>query len=166
MRAFGFLVALAVAGCGGGEYHLRSAYGGGSGLPVVAMEPAGITVVPPSRGRTLGLAVRTFVPGADGWAEIAGARCRVTAGEFLVADLVTPARLTLPDLGPDAPPLRADCSTGTAQGTDVVMPAFGWPESGPQAAERVWWGGGWWYGGMKTGPLHYPDLAVGLRPTS
>lgn len=165
MRAIGILLALVVAGCGGGEYQMRSAYGGGGGLPVVAMRPAGVTVVPPGRGRTLALAVRSFTPAADGWAEVAGARCRVAAGELLVADLLTPARLTLPDLGPDAPRIEAKCSTGDAAGVDVVDPIFSWPEGGPSPATRVWWGGGWWFGGEKTGPVRYPDLAVALRPT-
>jgi hypothetical protein len=164
MRAIGILLVLAVAGCGGGEYQMRKAYGGGAGLPQVALQPAGVTIVPPTRGRTLAVAVRTFTPAGEGWAELAGVRCRVAAGTFLVADVMTPTRVTLPDLGPDAPPLQAQCSTGSMEGVDTVAPVFGWRETGPNAAEKVWWGGGWWYGGEKTGPVHYPDLAVAMRP--
>ena len=114
----------------------------------------------------MALAVRAFVPAADadGWNEIEGARCRVTGGDFFSADVVTPARLTVQDLGPDAPPLRADCSSGTLTGSAAVGPAFGWPVEGrPGAVHRIWWGGGWWWGFQKTGPMRYPDLAVALR---
>jgi hypothetical protein len=166
MRGIGVaLVALALAGCGGGAYDWRSVAGGGAGLPQVAMAPTGETVVPPGRGAREALAVRTFTATPDGWAEVAGATCVVTAAPFLRATLVTPARLVLPDLGPDAPSLRAECETPTAWGSDTVAPVFAWPVEGrPQPAERAWWGGGWWWGFQKTGPLAYPDLAIGLVP--
>lgn len=160
------LAALALAGCGGGAYDWRSVAGGGAGLPQVAMAPSGETVVPPGRGARRAVAVRTFVgaPGGD-WTEVKGATCTVTAEPFLKATLVTPARLVLPDLGPDAPSLRAECATPTQWGSDVVAPVFHWPAEGrPNGLERAWWGGGWWWGYQKTGPLTYPDIAVGLVP--
>jgi hypothetical protein len=164
MRAIGIVLALALAGCGGGAYDWRKVEGGGAGLPEVAMRPSGAVVVPPGRGVREGLAVRAFLPGAEGWTEVAGARCSITGGDFFRAELVTPARLTLPDLGPDAPALRADCASGAARGAAVVEPAFGWPAEGrPAAIHRAWWGGGWWWGFQKTGPMRYPDLAVGMR---
>ena len=93
-----------------------------------------------------------------------GARCRVTGAPYFGATVVTPVRLTLPDLGPDAPVLRADCEQGTLRGAAEVAPAFSWPEEGrPSAPQRIWWGGGWWWGFQKTGPMRYPDLAVALR---
>ncbi len=164
MRAIGIsfgLALLALAGCGGE----RGAAGGGAGLPQVAMRNSNETVVPPGRGvRQMGLALRTFVPAGEGWNEIVGSRCQVTAGDLLRADVVTPVRLTLPDLGPDAPPLRADCTSGTLKGAAAVAPAFGWPAEGrPSAAHRIWWGAGWWWGFEKTGPMSYPDLAVAMR---
>ena len=130
----------------------------------MAMQPSGGTIVPPGRGR-LALAVRTFVPLAEGgWEEVAGARCRVTGGAFFRADVVTPVRLVVPDLGPDAPPLAAECATATLRGSDAVPPVFSWPmDRWPSAAARVWWGGGWWSGSGKSGPMRYPDLAVALR---
>ena len=170
MRAIGLgLVALALAGCGGGAYDWRAAAGGGAGLPQVAMAPTGETVVPPGRGAKRALAVRTFVaaPGGEngGWTEVEGARCTVTAGDFLDTTVATPTRILLPDLGPDAPPLRAECETATSWGSDTVAPVFGWPVEGrPNSVARMWWGGGWWWGYQKTGPLHYPDLAIGLVP--
>jgi hypothetical protein len=162
MRGIWIGLALAVAGCGGGAYDWRNVSGGGAGLPEVAMRATGEEVVPPGRGAQKGLAVRTFVAAGEGWNEVTGARCVVT-GTGLRADLVTPARLTVPDLGPDAPVLQAECTTATQWGRDAVAPVFGWPTEGrPQPAERAWWGGGWWWGYQRTGPLSYPDIAVGL----
>jgi hypothetical protein len=158
------VLVLTLTGCGGGGYQWVGAQGGGRGLPEVAMRATGSVVVPPGRDTPAALAVRAFVPGPDGWQQVAGARCRVTGADYFVADLVTPARLVLPDLGPDAPMLRADCTQGTARGSAVVAPVFPWPPEGhASAAQRVWWGGGWWYGFQKSGPMHYPDLAVGMR---
>jgi hypothetical protein len=165
MGRIGILVAaLALAGCGGGAYDWRDVRGGGSGLPQVSMSPSGEQVVPPGRGSLEGLAVRSFVPGPEGWNEVSGARCTIKGADLLTATLVTPARLTLPDLGPDAPVLVAACEAGERRGTAAVAPDFSWPVEGrPQPTERAWWGGGWWWGYQKTGPLRYPDLAVGLR---
>jgi hypothetical protein len=165
MRGIGIVLALGLAGCGGiTDYPWEGPTGGGKGLPVVAMQSSRDVVVPPGRGKPLALAVRAFVPGAEGWQEVTGARCRVTGGEFFGAELVAPARLVVPDLGPDAPVLRAECTGAGTAGAAAVAPAFGWPEEGrPAAVHRIWWGGGWWRGFQKTGPMRYPDLAVGMR---
>jgi hypothetical protein len=165
MRWAGLAALAALAGCAGIDDRVR---GGGGGLPEVTMNPRTVFVVPPGRWRT-GLALRTFVPGADGsWQEVVGARCRVVGGEYYRAEVVTPVRIVLPDLGPDAPPLTATCSTlaagGTISGTATVAPVYGWPEEGrPDAVRRAAWGGGWWWGYQKTGPMAYPDLAVAMR---
>ncbi len=158
MRRIGITLVLLLAGC-------AAARGGGGGLPEVAMRPSSEVVVPPGRGQSnLALAVRSFVPAGEGWNEVTGARCQVTGGAYFRADVVTPARLTLPDLGPDAPPLQADCTSGALHGAAAVAPAFSWPEEGrPWGGERIWWGQGWWWGFQKTGPMRYPDLAVALR---
>jgi hypothetical protein len=158
------VAAVALAGCAGGEYD--GIYGSGAGLPPVMARNNTDEVVPPGRGR-LGLAVRTFVAdtgASSGWQEVTGARCRVTGGHYFQADLVTPARLVVPDLGPDATPLVADCTSGVRHGRAAVLPAYGWRNlEQPSAGNRVWWGGGWWWGMQKTGPMRYPDLAVSLR---
>ena len=158
-------LALVLAGCGGGAgYQWGAPQGGGRDLPAARMSNSQSVVVPPGRDGDRALALRSFVPGPDGWQEIDGARCRVTGGDYLSADVVTPVRLVLPDLGPDAPPLRADCETGTARGAAVVEPFFPWPpETRPSPPQRIWWGGGWWWGFQKSGPMRYPDLAVGMR---
>lgn len=168
MRGIGIgaaAVALALAGCGGGAYDWRSVAGGGGGLPEVAMAPSAEVVVPPGRGVREGLALRTFVASGEGWDEVTGAICTVTAAPYFRTRVATPVRIVLPDLGPDAPPVRADCETPTSWGSDTVAPAYGWPaDRRPQPAARAWWGGGWWWGYEKSGPLRYPDLAVALVP--
>lgn len=128
------------------------------------MSASQTVVVPPGRDGARALALRTFVPGTDGWQEVSGARCRVTGGDYFRAQVVTPVRLVLPDLGPDAPVLRAECESGIARGAAAVAPDFPWPaETLASPAQRAWWGGGWWWGFQKSGPMRYPDLAVALR---
>ena len=158
---FGVLGLLALAACG--DTGIRGS-GSGTDLPLVEMKPNAAQIVPPGRWKT-DLAVRAFVPDAEGgWVEMPGSRCRVSGGDYFTADLVTPARLVLPDLGPDAPQLVANCTNGQLAGQAVVQPAYGWPEEGrPSGVRRAGWGGGWWWGYEKTGPLVYPDLAVALR---
>ena len=164
MRAIGMVLALALAGCSNGMYQLPAVQGGGRGLPEVSMRASRDVVVPPGRGQIKTLAVRTFVPAEDdGWAEVTGARCHVRGGEFFTATVVTPVRLRLPDLGPDAPVLAADCESGALRGTAAVAPGFSWPDGRPAAPTRAWWGGGWWWGFEKTGFMAYPDIAVALR---
>jgi hypothetical protein len=166
MRLAGAALLVALAGCAGYDDRLRGNAGGlgGDGLPEVTMRANTDEVVPPGRWRT-GLALRTFVPDAGGgWQEVAGARCRVTGGDYFRADVLTPVRLVLPDVGPDAPPLTASCGNGALSGTATVLPSYGWPVEGrPDAVRRAAWGGGWWWGFQKTGPMAYPDLAVALR---
>ena len=162
MRRAALLLALALAGCGGGVYQWGPA-GGGRGLPEVAMASDPAWIVPPGRSRAA-LAVRTFVPAEGGWAEVTGARCEVRGAPFFHAAVTTPARLILPDLGPDAPALVAVCGTGALEGRDAVPPVYAWPAEGRASAPaRAWWGGGWWRGFETTGPMRYPDLAVALR---
>ena len=166
MRAISMGLALMLAGCAGEAYDWREMEGGGAGLPVAAMRASSEVVVPPTRGPREALAVRTFVPGsgAGGWDEVAGVTCRVEGAPYFGATVVTPVRLTLPDLGPDAPVLAADCESGTLRGTGGVSPSFSWPEEGrPSAPTRFWWGAGWWWGYEKTGYMSYPDIAVALR---
>ena len=161
----GLTLAMALAGCGGGGYPLGSPHGGGGGLPAVRLSDSHLTVVPPGRDAEAALALRSFVASPDGWQEVTGATCTVTGGDYFQSRVTTPVRLVLPDLGPDAPPLRADCETATARGAAIVAPYFPWPPdtlASPPA--RASWGGGWWYGFQRSGPMRYPDLAVGLRP--
>jgi hypothetical protein len=167
MRRIGLAagLALALAGCGGGSgYQWGAPHGGGRGLPEVRMSASQAVVVPPGRDGDEALALRAFVPGPDGWQEAAGAQCSVTGGAYFRTRVVTPVRLVLPDLGPDAPVLSAECEAGTARGRAAVAPHYPWPaETRASPLARAWWGGGWWYGFQESGPMRYPDLAVGMR---
>lgn len=158
--------ALALAGCAEGELvgYGPAVVGGGRGLPVTRAEARPDLMTPPGR-RDLALAVRSFAAGPDGAQdEIAGATCRISAGAFSAA-LVTPGRLIIPDLGPDAPAIRADCDLGDLRGAGAVAPVFSWSRGGGNPPQRVAWGLGWTYGYEAMGPTGYPNLGVVLsRP--
>ncbi len=157
MKAIGIVsVLFALAGCAGGNPLVDD------GLPEVQMRNTTGDVVAPAR-KYLAVPARSFQAGADGtWLEVTGAQCSVTSGVYQ-ATLTTPARLVLPDLGPDAQPITAACSTGTLSGRDQVAPEYPWPAEGEaSAASRVSYGRGWWYGYEKSGPMKYPDIAVAL----
>ncbi len=144
MRAIWIVAALGLAGCAGEAYDWHAVEGGGAGLPVAAMRESSEVMVPPTRGPFEALAVRAFVPGAGpgGWDEVLGASCAVTGAPYFSATVVTPVRLTLPDLGPDAPVLRADCTQGPLRGEASVAPSFSWPAEGrPSAPQRILVGG-------------------------
>lgn len=157
--AIALALILPLAACAGGVS------GGGSGLPETQMTQATGDIVPPARGY-LGVPVRSFVSdpeAASGWLEVSGARCAMSAGAYR-ASLVTPGRLVLPDLGPDAPDIRADCALGEASGSVLARADYSWPTGErPSAPTRTWYGAGWWFGYEKTGPVGYPDISVGLR---
>lgn len=152
---------LALAACAGNDLagFGPTVVGGGRGLPVTRAEARPDLMTPPGR-REVALAVRSFAAQPDGApVEIAGASCRITAGAFSAA-LVTPGRLVIPDLGPDAPAVRADCAAGELRGAGAVAPSFAWAASGGNPPERVLWGLGWTYGYEKQGPMGYPNLGV------
>lgn len=153
---------LALAGCGFGPGGATT--GGGRGLPEVRAMATDVKRLPPGRGPT-GVAVRSFAPGPDGdLVEVAGATC-VFSADVYRAEIVTPARVILPDLGADAPDVRADCRLGDGlAGAVIGEPQFGWDRTGGSQAERVFWRGGQWWGGSEDGPMRYPDLVVPLRP--
>jgi hypothetical protein len=163
MRAFLLAASLAVAGCAQGDLagFGPEVRGGGGGLPATRAQARSDAMTPPGR-RELGLAVRAFAAETDGTrVEIRGATCRITAGA-LTATLTTPGRLVLPDLGPDAPAVRADCVAGTLEGAAAAAPVFAWAGGGGAPPQRVLWGMGWTYGFEAMGPVSYPNLSVAL----
>lgn len=158
---------LALAGCAGGDIagYSTGVGGGGRGLPTTMAFASPDSLEPPGRGMTA-LAVRTYVLDAEGQSvEVSGASCEVT-GDGFDATLTTPGRLVLPDLGPDAPALQAECRSGALAGVAAVAPFFAWAESGGNAAQRMAWGLGWTYGYAKVGPMRYPDLRIGMVRTA
>ncbi len=162
----GFTLAacLALAGCAGGDLagFGPAVRGGGGGLPPTRAEARPDLMTPPGR-RELGFALRTFVEAVDGSLdEVQGATCTISGGAF-EARVVTPARVIVPDLGPDAPVLRADCASGQLLGAAAMPPGFAWARSGGSPPERALWGLGWTFGYEKVGPMGYPNLPVILR---
>jgi hypothetical protein len=165
LRGIALLLAagLALGGCaaGGVAGYAPGIVGGGGGLPATRAVGRSDQVTPPGR-RDLGLAVRAVAVETDGTpVQVAGATCRITSGT-LEATIVTPGRLVIPDLGPDAQPVRADCTAGTLAGAATAAPGFFWPAEGGNPPQRVSWGLGWTYGFQKVGPMRYPDLVVPL----
>lgn len=153
--------ALALAGCAGGDIAGYSPSLSTGGLPVTRAVARQDVVTPPGR-RDLLVPVRTFAARTDGGrVEIEGAVCKITAGSFEVA-MATPGRLSIPDLGPDAPAIRADCVAGGLAGAAIAPPVFSWPSAGGNPPQRALWGLGWTYGYQKQGPLGYPALQVDL----
>jgi hypothetical protein len=150
---------LALAGCA------SVAPSRGTGLDEVVMKNVAGTFAPPARDYQR-IVARSFQPDEEGgWVEVRGATCRVGGGPYQAA-FTAPAVVVMPDLGPDAPALTADCALGTLNGRDVVAPSYPWPEEArPDMARRIAYGGGWWFGFEKSGPLTYRDIAVGMRPT-
>lgn len=164
MRIWVIGAALALAGCAGGDVagYGPGVRGGGGGLPATRAEARQDVVTPPGR-RNVALAIRTVAHETDGDpVEIKGAVCRISAGSF-EAVMATPGRLILPDLGPDAPPVRADCAAGALEGAAIAPPVFAWPQQGGNPPQRALWGLGWTFGYQKQGPLGYPDMRVELR---
>ncbi|MBP7241874.1 hypothetical protein [Amaricoccus sp.] len=156
--------ALALAGCAGGDVFGfgPAVRGGGWGLPATRAEARPDSMTPPGR-RDLGLSVRAFATETDGSVvEIKGATCRVTGGAF-AANLATPGRLVIADLGPDAPALTARCTAGALEGAAAVLPDFSWSRGGGNPPQRIAWGMGWTYGYAKVGPLRYPNLRVMMQ---
>jgi hypothetical protein len=163
MRVAILAAALVLGGCAGGEVagFGPKVRGGGWGLPATRAAAPPDAITPPGR-RELGLAVRTFAFETDGSrVEIGGASCRIEAGA-LRATMATPGRLVIPDLGPDAPVVRAECTAGTLAGAAAVAPDFAWIPGGGNPPQRVVWGMGWSFGFEKVGPVRYPDLGVAL----
>lgn len=158
MKAAGIVAVLfAVAGCAGGNPLMKD------GLAEVQMRNSSGDVAAPAR-RYMSVPTRSFQAGPEGeWLEVLGAQCSVTSGLYR-ATLTTPARLVLPDLGPDAEPITAVCSTGILNGREMVAPEYPWPAEGsPSGVSKMTYGGGWWYGYEKSGPMKYPDIAVALN---
>lgn len=156
--------ALALSGCAGGDVfgYGPAVRGGGGGLPATRAEARPDSMTPPGR-RDLGLAVRAFASETDGSpVEIEGAVCRVTGGAFS-ANVATPARIVIADLGPDAPDLTARCTAGALEGAAAVQPDFSWARGGGNPPQRIAWGLGWTFGYAKVGPMRYPDLRVTMK---
>lgn len=103
--------------------------------------------------------------------EVGGAACKVTSSLY-DAQLTTPARMRLPNFGPQSPVLNFACAAGKLKGTAQRPIATYW-RSAPGYAGPLWYGPGWGPGWGWDGPgwgfapsypiWEYPDVAVMLR---
>lgn len=121
------------------------------------------------------MVVRTFIEDENAARhEVAGATCKVTSSLYN-ATLVTPARLVVPNFGPQSPELLFDCTAGQLRGQSVrdisttwsYAPGdpypWGWPGGGIYGATGgVAVGYGW--GGRPAYPRsNYRNLNILLR---
>ena len=146
---------LAVAGCASGVPVEREVVVAGSRFQAV-------------QGETR-LTVRTVLP--DGGGEVVGATCDLVTSLY-AAELVTPARLVLPNFGPQSPELSFACRAGELSGTGRAAiitrwqgyPGYWGPPVGPY---DPWRGGPFWGGWGWDGPgfpvSDYPDVSVVMR---
>jgi len=117
------------------------------------------------------LTVRTYIEDAAGARnEVLGAHCDVITSLY-TAVVVTPARLVVPNFGPQSPELRFDCRAADLRGTArrTVTTTWQYPPGylatpypliygGPGV---FGWGGAGWYGpGYPVS--RYPDVFVRL----
>ena len=156
MRALAPLAALLLAACAGGAPVERQYVVPGGNFANVQGEAR--------------LDVRSFIEEADGRHEVLGATCDVTSSLYAIT-VTTPARLKVPNFGPQSPELSIACRAGDRSGaarrgivTTWQQPpgARGW---GP--GWDPWWGmPGWrgdWWGGPAIPVSRYPNVAVILR---
>jgi hypothetical protein len=117
------------------------------------------------------LVVRTFVEEADGAHEVLGATCRVTSSLYETT-VVTPARLVVPNFGPQSPELFFDCRAGerAGGGRRTIVTTWQYPPSYGPPGIYPWggfYGGAVWGGGLWSGPAYpvsrYPNVSVLLR---
>jgi hypothetical protein len=109
------------------------------------------------------LTVRTFLPQeGDERREVVGADCTVVSSLYS-AELVTPARLVVPNFGPQSPELEIDCRAGDLAGSGRVRIVTRWQQP-PGYWGYPWgpygWPGWGWYGGPGLPVSDYPNLDV------
>jgi hypothetical protein len=115
------------------------------------------------------LLVRTFLaPEGQERREVVGARCTVSSSLY-GAELVTPARLVVPNFGPQSPELGVSCRADDWTGSGVARIVTRWNEPPgywgyPAYGLYAPFGFGFdWYGAPAYPVSSYPDLHVTLR---
>ena len=113
------------------------------------------------------LIVRSHITDAErGRLEVLGADCRVTSSLY-EASLVTPARLVVPNFGPQSPQIDVACRAGELAGQGQVQISTFWrypPGYYPYAPYPAGvWGWQWGWPGGAYPVSEYPDLNVELR---
>lgn len=155
MRADAALAVLLLAGCAAGVPVERSYVVSGQGFANVQGEAR--------------LVVRTFIEEADGAHEVLGATCAVTSSLYETT-VTTPARLVVPNFGPQSPELLFACRAGERAGASRRTIVTTWQSPPSYGPPGIWgwgggpwgWGGGWW--GAPAFPVsRYPNVSVLLR---
>lgn len=145
--------------------------------PLVTSQVRPKAAIPPAWGVTQ-LGVRAAL--ASTLQEVA-ADCSLES-PYSTARFTTPARVSVPDLGPETPVLRIACSDGTHRGTAQAQATLrstngglgGWPAVGVSVGTGGgyggtgvslggFWGGGWGTSGPSVQQAVYPDVQVLLQ---
>lgn len=148
---------------------LLLAAGCASGVPVerqVVVSGARFTAV---QGEAAFI-VRTFLAPEDGERrEVVGATCRLSSSLY-DAEVVTPARVVVPNFGPQSPEIAAACRADDLAGTGGTRIVTRWQQSplgGPPGPFYGPWGlggpGAWGWYDPAIPISDYPDLHVLLR---
>lgn len=148
------------------------------GLPLGPDVVVGGQNFPAARGEA-DLVVRTHTIGTDGAErEVGGATCALRSVLF-TARFTTPARLRMPNFGPQSPDLMIDCAAGRLSG-GVTAPihtylrsppgyAGPWGPYGPGWLGPGYYGRGWWDPWYYPEPSYpvweYPNVSVRLAET-
>jgi hypothetical protein len=169
VQKWALMAAIGLAGC--------AAPGPGpAGVGTVTAERKAGVQAPLASGETE-IVVRA-VPAVSGQGqELVGAQC-VAESPYFRAAFAAPARVLLPDFGPQAPAVTVTCRNGDATGTAVAQPQAawqgglgGWPSVGVSVGtgdySGVGVGVGWWGGGGVgasggTPVVRYPELRVAV----
>lgn len=157
-------VAIMIAGCAREQ---------GLELPAATVRPtinAGL-MLPPTRAET-DFAVRTFARAGTTETEVAGTDC-VLDSAYFTARFTAPARVALPDLGPQSPVVSIACAGEPGRGTTAIRARLANNDLSPYVGVSVGTGrrsgvgvslGGIFDVGRRQRPALYPDARVFLTP--
>lgn len=163
-RLMTIIIAVLIAGCAR-EQELD--------LPAATVRPlinSGL-LLPPARAET-DFAVRTYVRAGKTETEVAGTDC-VLDSDYFTARFTAPARIALPDLGPQSPVVRVACAGVPGSGQTAIRARLADSGLGPYVGVSVGTGrrsgvgvslGGVFDVGRVQRPAVYPDARVLLTP--
>ena len=165
MRALGLMAVIGVAGCVAPGV-------APPGVATVRADRVANVAAPLASGETQ-VVVRTVAAGSG--AETTGVAC-VAESPWSRASFASPARVLLPDFGPQSPPVSVTCRSGAGSGSAVARPQAawegglgGWPAVGMSVGTGTnsgvgvgvgWWGGGGAGASGGTPVVRYPDVRV------
>lgn len=170
-KAWIAVLALGVAGCAEQAPDVRA--------PTAQSQPRAGVAMPPAWGVTV-VNVSALVSDGGVTREVSGATCALSS-PYSTAQFVAPATVSVPDLGPETPILRVDCSEGPRRGAVETQARLastngglaGWPTVGVSVGSGGggntgvsvggFWGGGWGTSGPGVQRAVYPDARVMMQ---